>query len=191
MSSVVAKLDPKFRLEVAKTLGGKNFYKCFQCGVCTSSCPVADAMDVKPYQVVKMVLLGMREEVIKSDAIWVCSTCFTCDERCPQGVKPREIMEALKRTIIRERGHAVRSKDSYIYYMTFMENLKNHGRVHEIGFFTKFKLKTTRVLGTLSYVPFGLELLWKGKIAFRPHIIGQLRELKEAFERAEEAEGLG
>ncbi|MFQ6075115.1 MAG: 4Fe-4S dicluster domain-containing protein [Candidatus Bathyarchaeia archaeon] len=189
MSSVVSKLDPKFRLEVAEALERRDFYKCFQCGVCTSSCPVADVMDIKPYQVIKMVLLGMREEALKCGAIWTCSTCFTCDERCPQGVKPREVMEALKQMVIRENGNVAKSKASYTYYKTFMENMRSYGRIHETGFFAKYKLKATRGLGLLGYAPFGLKLLMKGKIALKPHKIHRLEEFKQMFNKVEEVEG--
>jgi len=49
-----------------------------------------------------MVLLGMREDVLKSDFIWLCSTCYTCYDRCPQDVRLTDIMTALKNIAVRE-----------------------------------------------------------------------------------------
>jgi heterodisulfide reductase subunit C len=96
-------LDPKFKYEVAKEMGGKNITRCFSCGTCTAGCPVR-AIDSKynPRKIIHMVLLGMRERVLKSDFIWLCSTCYTCYDRCPQGVHLTEIMTALKNIAVRE-----------------------------------------------------------------------------------------
>ena len=79
----VADLDPNFKYEVAREPGGENIRYCFACGTCTASCPVR-AVDEKynPRKIIRMVLLGMKEEVLKSDFIWLCSTCYTCHERC-------------------------------------------------------------------------------------------------------------
>ena len=49
-----------------------------------------------------MVLLGMREKVLKSDFIWLCSTCYTCHERCPQDVRLTDIMTVLKNIAVNE-----------------------------------------------------------------------------------------
>ena len=51
-----------------------------------------------------MVLLGMREQVLKEPFVWLCATCFTCQERCPQGVRISDLMRALKNLAVRA-GH--------------------------------------------------------------------------------------
>lgn len=96
-------LDPNFKYEVAKEPGGANIMRCFACGTCTAGCPVR-AIDDKynPRKIIRMVLLGMRERVLKSDFIWLCSTCYTCYDRCPQGVHLTDIMTALKNIAVRE-----------------------------------------------------------------------------------------
>lgn len=96
-------LDPKFKNEVAQKLGGENVMRCFSCGTCTAGCPVR-AIDGKynPRKIIHMVILGMREEVLKSDFIWLCSTCYTCYDRCPQGVHLTDIMTAVKNIAVKE-----------------------------------------------------------------------------------------
>lgn len=96
-------LDPKFKHEVAEELGGENIMRCFSCGTCTAGCPVR-AIDGKynPRKIIHMVILGMRERVLKSDFIWLCSTCYTCYDRCPQGVHLTDIMTAIKNIAVRE-----------------------------------------------------------------------------------------
>jgi heterodisulfide reductase subunit C len=99
----VADLDPNFKYEVAREPGGENIRYCFACGTCTASCPVR-AVDEKynPRKIIRMVLLGMKEEVLKSEFIWLCSTCYTCHERCPQDVRITDVMNALKNIAVRE-----------------------------------------------------------------------------------------
>jgi len=96
-------LDPNFKYEVAAEPGGQHISRCFACGTCTAGCPVRE-IDEKynPRKIIRMVLLGMREKVLKSDFIWLCSTCYTCFDRCPQGVQLTAIMTALKNIAARE-----------------------------------------------------------------------------------------
>lgn len=96
-------LDPTFKDQVAKELGGKNIMRCFSCGTCTAGCPVR-AIDGKynPRKIIHMVILGMKERVLKSDFIWLCSTCYTCYDRCPQGVHLTDIMTAIKNIAVKE-----------------------------------------------------------------------------------------
>jgi heterodisulfide reductase subunit C len=97
------KLDPNFKYEVSAEIGGININRCFACGSCTAGCPVRE-IDEKynPRKIIHMVLLGMRERVLKSDFIWLCSTCYTCYDRCPQDVQLTSIMTALKNIAARE-----------------------------------------------------------------------------------------
>ncbi len=89
--------DAGFRDEVAREPGGEGILKCYACGTCTAGCPVRDVSEeYNPRRIIHQVLLGMREDVLDSEFIWYCSTCFTCQERCPQGVKITDIMTALK-----------------------------------------------------------------------------------------------
>lgn len=97
------KLDPNFKYEVAAEIGGVNITRCFACGTCTTGCPVRE-IDEKynPRKIIHMILLGLRERVLRSDFIWLCSTCYTCYDRCPQDVQLTDIMTALKNIATRE-----------------------------------------------------------------------------------------
>lgn len=93
----------KFREEVLSEPGGENLLKCYACGACTAGCPVREMDDrYNPRRIIRMVLLGMRDRVLRSDFIWLCSTCYTCSERCPQGVHLSTIMQVLKNIAVRE-----------------------------------------------------------------------------------------
>jgi len=96
-------LDPKFKYEVAEQPGGENIKVCFSCGLCTAGCPVS-AIDenYNPRKIIHMVLLGMRQQVLSSDFIWLCSLCYTCYAHCPQNVKFTDVMRALRTMAMKE-----------------------------------------------------------------------------------------
>lgn len=75
---------------------------CIQCGTCSATCPTAFAMDYSPRQVWRMVLLGLRDEVLTSRTFWLCTTCKSCQVRCPRGIELMNAMIALKERSIGE-----------------------------------------------------------------------------------------
>lgn len=100
---MVSSLDPNFKYEVANTPGGANIKSCFACGVCTGGCPVSEIdQEYDPRRIIRMILLGMKERVLSSDLIWLCSMCYTCSFRCPQDVKFTEVMAVLREMAVRE-----------------------------------------------------------------------------------------
>ncbi|MBI2263850.1 MAG: 4Fe-4S dicluster domain-containing protein [Armatimonadetes bacterium] len=93
-----------FKEELAATLEGASVNLCYQCGACTGDCPSARFhKDFNPREIMLKVLLGMRDDLIREDSIiWNCSSCYNCHERCPQSVKPVEIIIELKNLLARE-----------------------------------------------------------------------------------------
>jgi heterodisulfide reductase subunit C len=100
-----SEIDPKFKYEISKMHGGEKLMRCFQCGTCTSDCPVARFSDTyRPRQIIRMTQLGLRERVLNSDTLWLCASCFTCTDRCPQDVEVASVIRVL-RNLAAERGH--------------------------------------------------------------------------------------
>ena len=100
----VSDLDAKFKYEVSDQPGGENLKLCFSCGICTAGCPVTEVEnDYNPRKLIRMILLGMKEEVLSSNLIWLCSLCYTCYARCPQNVKFTDIMSVLRDMAVREK----------------------------------------------------------------------------------------
>jgi len=96
-------LNPGFKYEVAEKSGGERIKSCFACGVCTGGCPVAEVDDrYDPRKIIRMVMLGMKERVLSSDFIWLCSLCNTCSFICPQDVRFSEAMEVLREMAVKE-----------------------------------------------------------------------------------------
>ena len=99
-------LDHDFKDEVAARPGGENIKLCFACGTCTAACPVAAvAESFNPRQMIRMILLGMKQELLASSQIWLCIQCYACSVKCPQNVKFRDVVKVL-RTLAVEQGFA-------------------------------------------------------------------------------------
>ena len=75
-----------------------------RCGKCSATCPSYDEMEYHPHQFVYMVETGDVEPLIKSESLYECLTCFACVERCPRGVKPANVVEAVRLAAIRVKG---------------------------------------------------------------------------------------
>jgi heterodisulfide reductase subunit C len=122
----VSTFAPHFRDEIAAEPGGEHIRRCFSCSTCTAGCPVASVTDkYNPRRIIHMALLGMREQVLTSDFVWLCSVCYTCYERCPQDVRIPELMNAIRNIAVRE-GHIPRT------FTMQVEKLREHGRLYEI-----------------------------------------------------------
>lgn len=86
-------------------ISGVNPLKCMRCGKCTATCPSYDEMEYHPHQFVYMVEKGDIEKLAQSDSLFKCLTCFACVERCPRGVEPAKLIEAVRDTVIRAQGN--------------------------------------------------------------------------------------
>ncbi|MDI6764956.1 MAG: disulfide reductase, partial [Thermodesulfobacteriota bacterium] len=58
-------------LEEAEKRSGENLSLCYQCLKCTAGCPTAPIMDIRPNSLIRMIQMGMKQEVLGSSAIWL------------------------------------------------------------------------------------------------------------------------
>ncbi len=84
---------------------GVNVRKCMRCGKCSATCPSYDEMEYHPHQFVYMVEKGDIEPLLSSESLYKCLTCFACVERCPRGVEPAKVVEAVRLTAVRKQGN--------------------------------------------------------------------------------------
>jgi heterodisulfide reductase subunit C len=97
--------DPHFKYEISKMHGGEKLKQCFQCGTCTSDCPIARFSDsYRPRSIIRMTQLGLKDRVLSSDTLWLCAACFTCTDRCPQDVEVATIIRILRNMAVKQ-GH--------------------------------------------------------------------------------------
>ena len=100
---VLAEKDPNFKYDIASQPGAESFMRCFTCGTCTASCPVAEVHgEYDPRKIIRMAILGMRDEVLSSDILWMCSRCYACAALCPQNVKFTDVISVLRDMAVRE-----------------------------------------------------------------------------------------
>ncbi len=95
--------NPEKTEQILRT-SGVDVLKCMRCGKCSATCPSYDEMEYHPHQFVYMVEKGNIEPLMDSKSIYKCLSCFACVERCPRGVEPANIIEAVRLMKIRQQG---------------------------------------------------------------------------------------
>jgi heterodisulfide reductase subunit C len=126
----LSEADTRFLRRLEAELGASDLSRCFQCGVCTASCPVREVeSSFSPRRIMKLAKMGLKRQVLSSDTIWLCSMCFMCLERCPQDVRPPEVMTVLRNMAAKE-GVAPANLSK------LLDILKQNGRVYSVDDFT-------------------------------------------------------
>ena len=90
------------REEIIRISGVKPS-KCMRCGKCSATCPAYDEMEYHPHQFVNMVESGDIEPLLASESLYRCLSCFACIDRCPRGVEPAKVVEAVRLAAIRKQ----------------------------------------------------------------------------------------
>ena len=97
--------NKKYLREEIIRISGVNPSKCMRCGKCSATCPAYDEMEYHPHQFVNMVECGDIEPLLQSQSLYKCLSCFACIDRCPRGVQPAKVLEAVRLTAIRKQGN--------------------------------------------------------------------------------------
>jgi len=104
---------------------------CYQCGKCTSGCEAHKLLELEPHKIVALLKRGLIDEMVNSEVIWTCMSCFKCRERCPQKVPPVEILFALKNMAV-ARGKPIPGK-----YSAMLQSILSIGLIQDILTITK------------------------------------------------------
>ncbi len=161
---------------------GQTLSDCYQCGKCTAGCPVAFAADVAPHQVVRFLQLGLRDEALAAQTIWLCATCSTCTTRCPRNVDLAKIMDCLRIAALRH-GKDKNSRQVALFNNVFLESVCKYGRAYELGLAMALNLKR----GTpLKDADLGLGMFKRRKLRITPSRIRATGEIAAIFRHAGE-----
>ncbi len=83
--------------------GNASYRSCYSCQRCTNICPVvrsfdnpAEALGLLPHQIIYSLGIGNVDLAMGSKMIWSCSTCYLCQEHCPNQVELCDIFYGLK-----------------------------------------------------------------------------------------------
>ncbi|MHB8844906.1 MAG: 4Fe-4S dicluster domain-containing protein [Nitrospirota bacterium] len=144
MSSSVLKYETaastSLLAEVARR-SGQNLQACYQCRRCAAGCPVGEETGVTPDRLIRLVVLGDREEAVNNLLVWKCVACYTCGTRCPNNIQTARITETLKQ--MSKEAHArpltPRIAD---FHSAFMTSTRHLGRFNEIEALTIYETKT-------------------------------------------------
>jgi heterodisulfide reductase subunit C len=170
-------------LEQLEAAGPFQAAACFQCRKCTNGCPVTFAMDLYPDQVIRLVLLGQRETVLRCSTIWVCAACETCTTRCPNAVKIAELMDCLKEMAV-EAGVACRQPQILTLHEMFLKNLRKRGRVFESTFLPSYMLRSGELKRKWNAgiwrdeLKLGWQMFYKGRFSLFPKSIKDKEEVR-------------
>ena len=97
--------NKKYLREEVIRQSGVNPKKCMKCGKCSATCPAYDEMQYHPHQFVSMVENGDIETLLKSESLYKCLSCFACIDRCPRGVEPAKLVEAVRLEAVKKQGN--------------------------------------------------------------------------------------
>ena len=172
--------DPQFAQRVEE-MSGAHLGRCYQCLTCTLGCPVAFAMDYQPHQLIRMVQLGIKQQVLSSSTIWLCAACEACATRCPNDIEIVKVMDSLRQIALRE---GVKAKEGALvtFHRTFLEEVRRWGRQYELGLMLKLKLRTRDLFSDLGL---GLKFLSRAKLSLLPHRTKGAKEVNDLFKRVE------
>ncbi|BAF59594.1 MAG: heterodisulfide reductase subunit C [Pelotomaculum sp.] len=168
---------------------GQPVHKCYQCGKCTAGCPVAFAMDYPPNQVIRMVQLGLKEELLRCNSIWLCATCSTCTTRCPCNIEIAHVMEVLR--VMAGRSGTTppgKAKNVELFYDSFLNTVEKYGRMFEVGTILQYNLKSKKPFNNADL---GLPMFQKGKLKLGPSKVKNANEVARIFAEARRMEGGG
>ncbi len=165
-----------------KELSGVDFNRCYQCLTCTLSCPVIFAMDYLPNQIVRMIQLGAKSDVLQSSTIWLCTSCETCATRCPNEIDIPRLMDTLRQMALQEK---VSGKETAVptFHQIFLKGISQRGKQYELGMLLELKF---RLRDLFSDIGIGIEMLRKRKLSLLPGKIRGYREIKTIFRKSRE-----
>ena len=96
-------LEQSFKNALASHPGGERVLNCYLCGTCTAGCPISEITTAyNPRRMMRQILLGQKDELLRSGEIWRCYQCHTCVSHCPQDVRFADIIRALREIAVEE-----------------------------------------------------------------------------------------
>ena len=171
-----------FRIQVNEK-SGEKVSACYQCEKCTNGCPVTFAMDIVPHKLMRCVQLGLRDEVLNSDTIWVCASCQTCTTRCPNGIDIAYVMDSL-RQISQSEGIKASQEQVPVFHSAFLSSVKRFGRVHEGEMAAIYALKSGGLKQLMSMSGMAWNMFKKGRVKILPGRPNrQVRDIFRAVQR--------
>jgi heterodisulfide reductase subunit C len=202
MSSSTLTFEPEIAQSFADEVmvkSGQNLLSCYQCRRCAAGCPVGDESGVTPDRLIRMILLGEREEAIKNLLVWRCVACYTCGTRCPNNIHTARITESLKQ--MSKKGHLEPLIPKvYSFHHAFITSAGHFGRLNELEFMGLFEMDNAKrekqrggwkaVIDELkSQAKIGMAMMKNRRMHFKFEKVKGLNEVKRLYEKSTQAGG--
>lgn len=198
MSESVLQYNPEFSQSLIQEVmdrSGQNLLACYQCRRCAAGCPVGDETGVTPDRLIRMIILGEREEALNNLLVWKCVACYTCGSRCPNNIQTARINETLKQLSKEDHSEPLLPKVA-AFHDAFLKSASHFGRVNELEFMGLYEIKNARrelkhgggwkaVADEMkNKARLGISMMKKKRLRFRLDKIKRLSEIKRLYKKA-------
>ena len=191
--------DAKSLLQEVAEKSGQNLLACYQCRRCAAGCPVGEETGVTPDRLIRMVLLGDREEALNNLLVWKCVACYTCGTRCPNNIQTARITETLKQMSKTAHLEPLRPRIAD-FHNAFMQATEHMGRFNEIEGMRIYETKTTlKELKTGNFgaiidemknqAKLGVSMMKKKRMHFKADQVKNKAEVKALYRKARQGKG--
>ena len=173
-------------LQRVQDISGVDLGKCYQCKKCTSGCPVSSMAQCTPAEMMRRLHLGMGDELLNSDILWLCVSCETCSARCPMGIDVAAVIDALRKLAV-QRGAARPEGNGPLFNRAFLQTVQVFGRTYDLAMIARYKLGSGKLLADTEKFP---TMLRKRKIALLPPHGADRKTVRRIFKKTKE-DGVG
>ncbi len=146
MPSTTLTFDPKISKSLLSEVmerSGQNLLACYQCRRCAAGCPVGQETGVTPDRLIRMIVLGDKDEALNNLLVWQCVACYTCGTRCPNSIHTARITETLKQMAKEAHAEPLLPKIAH-FHSSFMTSTSHFGRVNEMEFMGIYEMKNAK-----------------------------------------------
>jgi len=171
-----------FGREIMAVPGCETLLSCIQCGTCSGTCPLSVYMVHSPRQIMALVRADFKDEVLRSNSIWLCASCYGCTVECPREIRITDIMYALKQRAIRD-GVYPRRFPIPVLAKEFTAMVRSKGRITETLLVMRLFMKAN-LMAVLSSWRQGLGLIRTGRFVLKHERIQRRDELEKILSAA-------
>ena len=174
-------MEKKNKLSDLQAHTGVEVVRCYQCGKCTAGCVLASDMNYPPSYLMRLLQTGTKEnyeKILSSNSIWLCLNCENCLGRCPMEIDIPKMMDYLRNQAIKYDNLHPDSKPIIAFHRSFLDSIKQTGRLFEMGLIVAFKARTFRLTQDLAIAP---TMYLKGKLHLLPEKIKDRRSMRRIF----------
>ncbi len=194
-TAMIEKYRNSFLQEVeANVEEGEWLKMCMQCGACSGSCPLGKHWAHPPQELFMMVRAGKREEVLTSDSMWMCTSCYNCIVRCPRELPITHIMHGLA-TYAKRLGLVPDNQPTAWFSDVFWNNMMKKGRVNELKLGLSLYFKDgfgSGIKEAIAHQKLGMAMMKAKRMApaeiFGGHGVKDMSGLQKMIAKAEEIE---